>query len=152
MSKKELWDTFVNQAVLSDTKLITSKKPDTFSMANRQIDAYRYMMQQLPPSKVPVNQPAAHPMLVFNQFDQYVLSTEDGWSINGLSTPCRYQPNTYGFCKATGVWYKLVLYRSNSGNPMRQDGPWRHKWEAIKTSLVPKPHQAACVLMVGLLE
>ena len=145
MSKKELWEKMREQ--LKDQKIVVPGRVIGKSMANQQMDAYRYMVQQMASSPVPKNQPAAHPMLVFNKFDQYPLQSADGWSINGLTTPTKYTANTYGYCKANGLWYKLILYRGQDKYGVHGKGPWRHKWDTIPVEQVPREHQAACVLL-----
>lgn len=147
MSKKELWSKIREDLKDKPVILHDSGRHVGKSILNQQLDAYRYMVQAMASSPVPKNQPAAHPMLVFNKFDQYPLQSADGWSINGLTTPTKYMPNTFGYCKVNGLWYKLILYRGQDKYGVHGKGPWRHKWDAIPVEQVPREHQAACVLL-----
>jgi hypothetical protein len=147
MSKKELWSKIREDLKDKPVVLASDRAMANKININHQLDAYRYMVQALASSPVPKNQPAAHPMLVFNKFDQYPLQSADGWSINGLTTPTKYMPNTYGYCKVNGGWYKLILYRDKDKFGVKDKGAWRHKWDAIPVEQVPREHQAACVLL-----
>lgn len=147
MSKKELWSKIREELKDKPAVLSSGGRHVGKSVVNQQLDAYRYMAQALASSPVPKNQPAAHPMLVFNKFDQYPLQSADGWSINGLTTPTKYMSNTFGYCKVNGLWYKLILYRGQDKYGVHGKGPWRHKWDAIPVEQVPREHQAACVLL-----